>query len=134
MIFFYTLFQLISPPLPSILVKPFFSALDENEDGHIDFKELSCGVSAGNFTKKRFFYPRVLCAPLAGLGIGNAHQLFTFLGNIIPISYKDSLTVPKNVDHIPDWSYLMLNCKQTADCKQIADAAIAKNRTNLVLN
>ena len=57
-----------------------------------------------------------------------------FYENIIPISYKDSLTVPKNVDHIPDWSYLMLNCKQTADCKQIADAAIAKNRTNLVLN
>ena len=43
---FYFLLQLISPPLPNILVKPFFSALDENEDGHIDFKELSCGVSA----------------------------------------------------------------------------------------
>ena len=38
--------SLISPPLPSILINPFFSALDENEDGHIDFKELSCGVSA----------------------------------------------------------------------------------------
>lgn len=27
-------------------VDPFFSAFDENQDGHIDFKELSCGVSA----------------------------------------------------------------------------------------
>eukprot|EP00095_Tigriopus_kingsejongensis_P012381 snap_masked-scaffold190_size271632-processed-gene-1.19 protein:Tk12381 transcript:snap_masked-scaffold190_size271632-processed-gene-1.19-mRNA-1 annotation:"ubiquitin carboxyl-terminal hydrolase 32" len=37
---------LVSPPLPLILVDSFFSALDENLDGHIDFKELSCGVSA----------------------------------------------------------------------------------------
>ncbi len=27
-------------------MKPFFSAFDENQDGHIDFKELSCGLSA----------------------------------------------------------------------------------------
>ena len=37
---------MISPPLPASLVAPFFEALDENEDGHIDFKELSCGMSA----------------------------------------------------------------------------------------
>ena len=41
-----TISSLVSPPLPSVLVTPFFSALDENEDGHIDFKELSCGMSA----------------------------------------------------------------------------------------
>jgi ubiquitin carboxyl-terminal hydrolase 6/32 len=37
---------LVSPPLPPVLVEAFFSALDENKDGQIDFKELSCGVSA----------------------------------------------------------------------------------------
>ena len=37
---------LVSPPLPQVLVSSFFSAFDENQDGHIDFKELSCGVSA----------------------------------------------------------------------------------------
>ena len=37
---------LVSPPLPAALVDSFFSALDENQDGHVDFKELSCGVSA----------------------------------------------------------------------------------------
>ena len=37
---------LVSPPLPESLVFAFFSALDENNDGHVDFKELSCGVSA----------------------------------------------------------------------------------------
>ena len=37
---------LVSPPLPAVLVPAFFAAFDENEDGHIDFKELACGVSA----------------------------------------------------------------------------------------
>jgi len=37
---------LVSPPLPAVLVESFLSAFDENQDGHIDFKELSCGVSA----------------------------------------------------------------------------------------
>jgi ubiquitin carboxyl-terminal hydrolase 6/32 len=37
---------LVTPPLPSVLVEPLFAAFDENHDGHIDFKELSCGVSA----------------------------------------------------------------------------------------
>ena len=41
-----TITPMISPPLPNSLVAPFFAALDENEDGHIDFKELSCGMSA----------------------------------------------------------------------------------------
>jgi ubiquitin carboxyl-terminal hydrolase 6/32 len=37
---------LVSPPLPAQLVPGLFKALDENQDGHVDFKELACGVSA----------------------------------------------------------------------------------------
>ena len=37
---------LVSPPLPTNLVLGLFKALDENQDGHVDFKELACGVSA----------------------------------------------------------------------------------------
>lgn len=37
---------LISPPVPLSALKGVFSAFDENADGHIDFKELCCGVSA----------------------------------------------------------------------------------------
>lgn len=37
---------LVSPPLPPNLVHGLFQAFDENQDGHLDFKELSCGVSA----------------------------------------------------------------------------------------
>ena len=37
---------LISPPVPPTALAGVFLAFDENRDGHIDFKELCCGVSA----------------------------------------------------------------------------------------
>jgi ubiquitin carboxyl-terminal hydrolase 6/32 len=37
---------LISPPVPKSALSGVFLAFDENRDGHIDFKELCCGVSA----------------------------------------------------------------------------------------
>lgn len=37
---------LLSPPVPLSALNGVFSAFDENCDGHIDFKELCCGVSA----------------------------------------------------------------------------------------
>lgn len=40
-----SLTPLLSPPFPRAALSGFFSAFDENCDGHIDFKELCCGVS-----------------------------------------------------------------------------------------
>lgn len=40
-----SLSPLLSPPLPRAALNGFFAAFDENCDGHIDFKELCCGVS-----------------------------------------------------------------------------------------
>ncbi|XP_049878866.1 ubiquitin carboxyl-terminal hydrolase 32 isoform X2 [Pectinophora gossypiella] len=37
---------LLSPPLPRAAVTGAFLAFDENRDGHVDFKELCCGLSA----------------------------------------------------------------------------------------
>ncbi|XP_040155905.1 ubiquitin carboxyl-terminal hydrolase 32 isoform X2 [Anopheles arabiensis] len=37
---------LVSPPVPRAALGGVFLAFDENHDGHIDFKELCCGVSA----------------------------------------------------------------------------------------
>lgn len=37
---------LLCPPIPLSAVPGVFNAFDENRDGHIDFKELCCGVSA----------------------------------------------------------------------------------------
>lgn len=40
------LMALVSPPVPAALCQGLFFALDENQDGHVDFKELCCGISA----------------------------------------------------------------------------------------
>lgn len=40
-----SLSPLLCPPLPRAALNGFFDAFDENCDGHIDFKELCCGVS-----------------------------------------------------------------------------------------
>lgn len=40
-----SLSSILSPPLPRAALNGFFAAFDENCDGHIDFKELCCGVS-----------------------------------------------------------------------------------------
>ncbi|CAG0879349.1 unnamed protein product [Cyprideis torosa] len=37
---------LVSPPLPQAIVPGLFKALDENSDGHLDFKEITCGSSS----------------------------------------------------------------------------------------
>ncbi|XP_078729944.1 ubiquitin carboxyl-terminal hydrolase 32 isoform X2 [Lampetra fluviatilis] len=41
-----TFAPLVSPPLPPSLTEGIFNAFDENRDNHIDFKEISCGLSA----------------------------------------------------------------------------------------
>lgn len=53
-----TLNPLISPPVPSLLCEGIFNAFDENQDGHIDFKEMACGISAccrGPVTERQKF-------------------------------------------------------------------------------
>lgn len=37
---------MLCPPIPQSAVPGVFNAFDENRDGHVDFKELCCGVSA----------------------------------------------------------------------------------------
>ncbi|XP_067866457.1 ubiquitin carboxyl-terminal hydrolase 32 isoform X2 [Heterodontus francisci] len=41
-----TFVPLVSPPIHPSLSEGLFSAFDENRDNHIDFKEISCGLSA----------------------------------------------------------------------------------------
>lgn len=41
-----TLTPLLHPVLPRSVCHGLFSAFDENQDNHIDFKEMACGVSA----------------------------------------------------------------------------------------
>ncbi|XP_045069861.1 ubiquitin carboxyl-terminal hydrolase 32-like isoform X1 [Coregonus clupeaformis] len=41
-----TFVPLVSPPIHALLSEGLFHAFDENRDNHIDFKEISCGLSA----------------------------------------------------------------------------------------
>jgi ubiquitin carboxyl-terminal hydrolase 6/32 len=41
-----SLTPLLTPPLPRAAVEGVILAFDENRDGHVDFKELCCGLSA----------------------------------------------------------------------------------------
>jgi ubiquitin carboxyl-terminal hydrolase 6/32 len=41
-----TLLPLVCPPVPESIIQGLFDAFDENRDGHIDFKEMACGISA----------------------------------------------------------------------------------------
>ncbi|XP_039612679.1 ubiquitin carboxyl-terminal hydrolase 32 isoform X1 [Polypterus senegalus] len=41
-----TFIPLVSPPIHTSLSEGLFNAFDENRDNHIDFKEISCGLSA----------------------------------------------------------------------------------------
>ncbi|GFR09430.1 ubiquitin carboxyl-terminal hydrolase 32 [Trichonephila clavata] len=53
-----TLRPLICPPIPVVLCEGIFNAFDENQDGHIDFKEMACGISAccrGPLTERQKF-------------------------------------------------------------------------------
>eukprot|EP00124_Ichthyophonus_hoferi_P003054 Ihof_evm1s242 gene=Ihof_evmTU1s242 len=38
--------ELLSPPLPEEICKSIFRVLDRNDDGHVDFRELVCGLSS----------------------------------------------------------------------------------------
>ncbi|EDV23557.1 uncharacterized protein TRIADDRAFT_58322 [Trichoplax adhaerens] len=53
-----TFSRFVCPPLPESLTKGLFTAFDENDDGHIDFKEMVCGLSSlcrGPHNEKRKF-------------------------------------------------------------------------------
>ncbi|KAG8195379.1 hypothetical protein JTE90_001395 [Oedothorax gibbosus] len=53
-----TLKPLVCPPIPLVLCEGIFNAFDENQDGHIDFKEMACGISAccrGPLTERQKF-------------------------------------------------------------------------------
>ncbi|XP_046386606.1 ubiquitin carboxyl-terminal hydrolase 32 isoform X1 [Ischnura elegans] len=53
-----TLVPLVCPPIPISVCQGVFHAFDENRDGHIDFKEMACGISAacrGPLTERQKF-------------------------------------------------------------------------------
>ncbi|CAH4028089.1 unnamed protein product [Pieris brassicae] len=79
--------SLLSPPLPKAAVTGFFLAFDENKDGHIDFKELCCGLSAacrGPQTERLKFCFKVF--DLDRDGVLNKKELIDMVGVLCTVA------------------------------------------------
>ncbi|XP_031572210.1 ubiquitin carboxyl-terminal hydrolase 32-like [Actinia tenebrosa] len=65
-----TFTKLVSPPIPSVVCPGLFKAFDENGDGHIDFREMACGISSccrGSSNERHQFCFKVFDADGDGL-------------------------------------------------------------------
>ncbi|XP_042906047.1 ubiquitin carboxyl-terminal hydrolase 32 isoform X2 [Parasteatoda tepidariorum] len=83
-----TLRPLICPPVPLVLCEGIFNAFDENQDGHIDFKEMACGISAccrGPLTERQKFCFKIFDQDRDGIlseeEVKNMVQVLLFVKN-----------------------------------------------------
>ncbi|XP_072934687.1 ubiquitin carboxyl-terminal hydrolase 32 [Epargyreus clarus] len=82
-----SLAPLLSPPLPRAAVAGCFLAFDENRDGHVDFKELCCGLSAacrGPRTERLKFCFKIF--DLDRDGILNKKELIDMVGILCTVA------------------------------------------------
>lgn len=95
-----SLAPLISPPIPSAALAGVFLAFDENRDGHIDFKELCCGVSAacrGPSVERMKFCFKVFDTDRDGLlSFAEVHQMIDIL---LSVAKDTSNGVFKNLSY-----------------------------------
>lgn len=90
-----TLTHLLTPPLPKTILKGFFAAFDENCDGHIDFKELCCGISCstrGPDVERVKFCFKIL--DFDGDSVLNSKEIETMISLLLTIA-KDCSTSKK---------------------------------------
>ncbi|KAG7279753.1 hypothetical protein CRUP_021369 [Coryphaenoides rupestris] len=92
-----TFVPLVSPPIHGSLSEGLFHAFDENRDNHIDFKEISCGLSAccrGPVAERQKFCFKVFDVDRDGvLSRGELHEMVVALLEV----WKDNRT-----DNIPE--------------------------------
>lgn len=82
-----SLSPLLSPPLPAAAVAGAFLAFDENRDGHVDFKELCCGLSAacrGPRTERLKFCFKIF--DLDSDGVLNKKELIDMVGILCTVA------------------------------------------------
>ncbi|XP_054650147.1 ubiquitin carboxyl-terminal hydrolase 32 isoform X2 [Dunckerocampus dactyliophorus] len=87
-----TFIPLVSPPIHPSLCEGLFHAFDENRDNHIDFKEISCGLSAccrGPIAERQKFCFKVFDLDRDGvLSCNELHQMVLALLEV----WKDNRT------------------------------------------
>lgn len=89
-----SLSPLISPPVPLTALNGVFAAFDENRDGHIDFKELCCGVSAAcrgpNVERSKFCFK---VFDVDRDGVLNAQEISEMINILLFVAKESSSTV-----------------------------------------
>lgn len=88
-----SLSPLISPPVPLTALNGVFAAFDENRDGHIDFKELCCGVSAAcrgpNVERSKFCFK---VFDVDRDGVLNAQEISEMINILLFVAKESSST------------------------------------------
>ncbi|CAB3219962.1 unnamed protein product [Arctia plantaginis] len=85
-----SLSPLLSPPLPAAAIAGAFLAFDENRDGHVDFKELCCGLSAacrGPRTERLKFCFKIF--DLDSDGVLNKKELIDMVGILCTVANEN---------------------------------------------
>lgn len=89
-----SLSPLISPPVPLTALNGVFAAFDENRDGHIDFKELCCGVSAAcrgpNVERSKFCFK---VFDVDRDGVLNVQEISEMINILLFVAKESSSTV-----------------------------------------
>ncbi|CAG7722265.1 unnamed protein product [Allacma fusca] len=120
-----TLLPLICPPLPESIAQCFFDAFDENRDGHIDFKEMACGISAaakGPFAERQKFCFKIFDQDKDGL--------------LSPVEQKNMISIMKsvlldNLSDTPKDEILMVVTRNDEDL--VSDLVQSANDVNITL-
>uniref|UniRef100_A0A673YSY8 Ubiquitin carboxyl-terminal hydrolase 32 n=1 Tax=Salmo trutta TaxID=8032 RepID=A0A673YSY8_SALTR len=89
-----TFVPLVSPPIHASLSEGLFHAFDENRDNHIDFKEISCGLSAccrGPLAERQKFCFKVFDVDHDGLL--SREEITEMVGALLEV-WKDNRTDP----------------------------------------
>ncbi|XP_062341331.1 ubiquitin carboxyl-terminal hydrolase 32-like isoform X2 [Osmerus eperlanus] len=85
---------LVSPPIHSSLSEGLFHAFDENRDNHIDFKEISCGLSAccrGPLAERQKFCFKVF--DVDHDGVLSREEVCDMIGALLEV-WRDNRTDP----------------------------------------
>ncbi|XP_052324869.1 ubiquitin carboxyl-terminal hydrolase 32-like [Oncorhynchus keta] len=110
-----TFVSLVSPPIHASLSEGLFHAFDENRDNHIDFKEISCGLSAccrGPVAERQKFCFKVFDVDRDGvLSRDEIHEMVAALLEV----WKDNRTdtLPELLTNVSDIVEGILNMHDT---------------------
>ncbi|XP_035896794.1 ubiquitin carboxyl-terminal hydrolase 32 isoform X2 [Anopheles stephensi] len=115
---------LVSPPVPKAALGGVFVAFDENHDGHIDFKELCCGVSAacrGPSVERSKFCFKVFDIDRDGvLSFVEIRQMIDIL---LSVAREANASVYRNLNHERVLAELYRRATQGSEGKETASEA-----------